>query len=535
MSSSSWDKRGRFAALLLISLLAWTGLSAFAPLGAEAQILVIAPHPDDDILTSAGVIYRARQAGTVVWVLYMTNGDYAPTGTAWGLTREGEAVSAQALLGVPEANMVFLGYPDGSLQVLYSAFYNVAYQPVVHGYQGDLATLQNMSNTTYASRGMGAVSYHQFAFGSPGANTGANVQADLVHFLNARRPTDIYVTGRCDRHPDHTTTYEFLMSALVTLRATVPAYDPVVHQTVVWAGFNAPPDADDWPLAPNPATYFTEPVRVATCLANNSLVWAQRESLEVPAPLQVASFDTNLKSRAIELHATQGGFNPITVRGPNDGHISAFVHRDEFFYPFRASASRPPIEPGTRPPAGVDAGTPPIDAGTPPVDAGNDAGTPPIDASTTPDAGRDAGSSPADSGSPDAGSTQLDAGTQPADAGALADTGALADAETMLDALVVDAAPTPTATVADANSTDDAELPPDLPKGGGTSAWPGEELEQDIDDVVDGDVDDVKRKKDSGCSLALSSAEGNSSWAGVPTVGLVLALAWRRRRSTSPR
>ncbi len=79
-----------------------------------AGILVIAPHPDDDIITSAGVIYSALQRGDAVQVVFMTNGDWA--GLERGLERQDEACTAQIdYLGMTETNLIFLGYPDGYL------------------------------------------------------------------------------------------------------------------------------------------------------------------------------------------------------------------------------------------------------------------------------------------------------------------------------------------------------------------------------------------------------------------------------------
>ncbi|HTV03277.1 MAG TPA: PIG-L family deacetylase, partial [Luteitalea sp.] len=485
---------------------------------ASAQILVLAPHPDDDILTSGGVIYRARQAGTAVWIMYMTNGDYAPTGTAWGYRREDEAAAAESMLGVADDNLVFLGYPDGSLQTLYSNFFNTPYVPTEHGYQGDRPILETLSTVAYARRGLGDTDYHHFAFGTAATNMGSNVVADLVHFLSNRRPTDIYTVGRCDRHSDHNTTYEFLLSALQQVRTSAPSYDPYIWQTIVWAGFNVaempnPPDADDWPLAPNPGTAFTEPVRVAACLSSNALVWAQRQSLVVPAPMLEANFDNNLKAQAIEQHVTQGGFNPITVRSRNDGHISAFVHRDEFFYRARASAAPAPRDPGSRPfpvDAGVDSGA--RDAGT---DAGVDSGS---------DSGLDSGS---DSGTQDGGAT--DSGNQ--DGGAI-DSGAPADGGT---SVVLDAgsegsdAATQMADAAAASA--DAGTSGDGTSGAAPEAGSSDDddLDQDIDDVLTGDAGQgAKGRKDSGCSITEAGSSAQSQL-GIVLLGALSALFIRRR------
>src|SRR5690606_24617802 len=104
------------AARWLFALVATCGLGT----AAHASILVIAPHPDDDILLAAGVIKRAIGHEEVT-VVFMTNGDVG--GVAQGLLRQGEAVAAQVQqLGNDEDNLIFLGYPDGSLKTLYDSY-----------------------------------------------------------------------------------------------------------------------------------------------------------------------------------------------------------------------------------------------------------------------------------------------------------------------------------------------------------------------------------------------------------------------------
>src|SRR5688500_7567672 len=87
-----------------------TGLLWLAvPSAARADILVVAPHPDDDIIMASGVVQRALARNEPVWVVYVTNGDFA--GVSTGTLRQGEAVAAQAALGLDEDRLIFLGYP----------------------------------------------------------------------------------------------------------------------------------------------------------------------------------------------------------------------------------------------------------------------------------------------------------------------------------------------------------------------------------------------------------------------------------------
>lgn len=72
------------------------------------KILILAPHPDDEINIAGSVIYGAVQAGAQVFVVYATNGDYEYKIQV----RLKEAIRALKILGVPENNIIFMGYGD---------------------------------------------------------------------------------------------------------------------------------------------------------------------------------------------------------------------------------------------------------------------------------------------------------------------------------------------------------------------------------------------------------------------------------------
>ena len=65
---------------------------------AQAKILIVSPHPDDDVLAFAGVTLRAMARGEAVKVVYITNGDL--NGQNVGYQREAEAVNCGKLFRV---------------------------------------------------------------------------------------------------------------------------------------------------------------------------------------------------------------------------------------------------------------------------------------------------------------------------------------------------------------------------------------------------------------------------------------------------
>jgi LmbE family N-acetylglucosaminyl deacetylase len=83
-----------------------------------SNILVLAPHPGDDVLGCGGTIILHRQYGHDVNILYLTNGEKGVPGTNQNKAfeiRKQEAIRASQILQVEEKNLHFLHMPDGDL------------------------------------------------------------------------------------------------------------------------------------------------------------------------------------------------------------------------------------------------------------------------------------------------------------------------------------------------------------------------------------------------------------------------------------
>jgi LmbE family N-acetylglucosaminyl deacetylase len=90
-----------------------------APLALGEDLLVLAPHPDDETLGCGGTIHLARQAGARVTIAFLTDGadshaHLLDRGELVAL-RRAEAAAAAAVLGVGEEDLRFLALPDGRL------------------------------------------------------------------------------------------------------------------------------------------------------------------------------------------------------------------------------------------------------------------------------------------------------------------------------------------------------------------------------------------------------------------------------------
>jgi LmbE family N-acetylglucosaminyl deacetylase len=263
-------------------------------------VLIVAPHPDDDIIYGSGVAANALAAGETVKVVYMTNGDYYG-GVSLGLGREDAAVNAQTEhIGTAENDLLFLGYPDGYLQTLLQDYPNAG-QVFTSGASGQSAT--------YGDRGLGRSDYHFYRFGAHANYNGADVYQDLESIIATYRPADVYTTGADDQHPDHLSTYTFVRGALQACMAADGSFSPTLHTTVVHH------DNDSWPQPVDP----TADVIMPAWLPYTTLVWSSRESLRVPQAMQSPDLNVNPKYLALATHGVTASWGQ-------------FVHRDEVFW-----------------------------------------------------------------------------------------------------------------------------------------------------------------------------------------------------------
>jgi LmbE family N-acetylglucosaminyl deacetylase len=112
-SEAAWMASHRLRALPA------TGLPELT--GGATRLVVVAPHPDDEVLGCGGLIALAVAAGLAVVVVALTDGEAAYpddphwTGARLAPARRAELALACAELGVAPASIVHAGLADGGL------------------------------------------------------------------------------------------------------------------------------------------------------------------------------------------------------------------------------------------------------------------------------------------------------------------------------------------------------------------------------------------------------------------------------------
>ncbi len=294
-----------------LAMLAALVLSPAPARAAGRTIMVVGPHEDDESLLGAGRTREAVLAGDTVVVVLVTNGDV--NGTAEGLLREGESVAAAQILGVPEPQVVFLGYGDQSLYDLFTATATPAKV---------FTSLAGMT-ATYGNRGLGGMDFHRYRTGVAGPYNRETALSDFKALITTFRPDEIYTTSYLDNHGDHDSTARFLTEALLTLKREGQAVPARLFESVIWAPYANGGCYGDWPPAgsgPLPYAPFPAPQCVGP---GTTLDWNMALHFPAPPEMQEADPAVNLKWRALAAYSSQFG-----------DFLASFVRKDEFFWRF---------------------------------------------------------------------------------------------------------------------------------------------------------------------------------------------------------
>lgn len=286
--------------VLVISLAALACVPAAAVRGEPTgvDLLVIAPHPDDEVLLAAGLMAATVKRGGHVAVIIVTNGD--STCERDGYLREAESVAGLATLGVKAEDVHFLGYPDGALKELSKV-------PLPAREHRDATGECTARTGTWADRAAGRVDEHTRRTGSPAEWTSDALTGDLAALLQRLNPKEVALTHGIDDHPDHAMTYVYFRRALDTLEVAPTR----VHRGVVHAG-------PCWPSA-TCAVYFTPTLEMPPLPG----------ALRHYRPLERNPIDAQQKLSAIAKHLSQAGPDATS------NWLSSFARAEEIFFPER--------------------------------------------------------------------------------------------------------------------------------------------------------------------------------------------------------
>lgn len=219
-------------ALLALVLLAGCGTpKKQAELTLDAQsgaILILVPHPDDETLLCGGIIQRALELGLPVTVAIATDGDDQDTDGSIAEMRLNETLAGMKTLGLPEENVVFLGYGDTGSGREYSflaRLYDAADETEVLSAYGGTKTHALPDHPDF----------HTVRTGQAGDYTRQTFLDDVKALVSQTKPSMIFTSLECDQHCDHAALCQFVLEA----NPSAKVYGGLTHAS---AGFESWPD-----------------------------------------------------------------------------------------------------------------------------------------------------------------------------------------------------------------------------------------------------------------------------------------------------
>lgn len=298
---------------LLMVLVAAAGLVVFAGKAAaqkesivfdkDDKVLILAPHPDDEAIATAGVIQQALKAGASVKVVCLTNGDNNELSFIvyekrlvfkkrqflhMGELRAKETERAMESLGLSRSDVIFLGYPDfGTMRIL------VEYWGNTKPYK---SWLTRVNKVVYPD-----------AMSLNAPYVGESILSDLKAILLDFRPTKIFLSHPADVNRDHRALYVYTKVALLDLDGQIqkPQLFPYLIHAIRWP----------MPRGYNPDMVLDPPQN----FKDSGIRWQR---------LALSDDEVKAKYDAIKLYKTQIPYAPT--------YLVSFARRNEFFGDFPA-------------------------------------------------------------------------------------------------------------------------------------------------------------------------------------------------------
>lgn len=177
----------------------------------SGRMVVIAPHPDDEVFGCGGLIVQQRRESIPVDVIYLTAGERAHTHCcgmdpeALGRERRRQAVSAGRILGVQEGHLHWLGLEDGHIP-------------------GESVRRSEIRNQSSSAAGF------------------EESVTRLAALLETLAPEEVYCPHPLDGWPDHEAAAKITLAAVLRLSASGGQGSgfSVLNYYLVWGWYSMP-------------------------------------------------------------------------------------------------------------------------------------------------------------------------------------------------------------------------------------------------------------------------------------------------------
>ena len=259
----------------------------------DKNVMIIVPHQDDEINLAGATIKNLIDHKINVIIVFVTNSDTID----FGETRLKEGLAAASFLGLPEENIIFLGYCNGFRITPDLHFYNADENIIVH-------SAKNLTET------YGLINKPEYCYQTTGNHkkyTKKNLRTDLKQVILQYKPALIFSVDY-DRHPDHKAVsllFEECMSEI--LHTPQNSYFPEIYKGFCYNGsYLGKKDFYKINLQetmPAEKNMLNDPYYETDWPPYN---WSERVRLPVPKVTLSRTLNSNFIYKALRKHFTQG-------------------------------------------------------------------------------------------------------------------------------------------------------------------------------------------------------------------------------------
>lgn len=273
------------------------------------KVLILVPHQDDEIIMCGSFLKGLVERKYQVYVVYMTNGDYV---NQIGEIRLQEALNVMELYGIPESQVIFMGYanqyaPDNP------HIYNAELNEIVKSRFGNMQTYGLPNHPEYCFQKYGEHHLYQRK----------NILSDLKEIVIEILP-DIILATDVEMHVDHIANSLFLDEVIGILRKKLPDFKPIIYkkQEYSTAWYSA---ADYKPInnaAAKQSNRYSYVNHETTAYLNPYIRWHDRIRIPIDESARTEKKEDNIVYKALKLYSSQNAVD----------YFDSLVNSDSVFW-----------------------------------------------------------------------------------------------------------------------------------------------------------------------------------------------------------
>lgn len=276
------------------------------------KVMVFVPHEDDDVLLMGGVLEQYVKHNSDVYVVFAENGDSGVSKSSYkigkelGQARAKEAVRTLTSYGIPEKNIIFLGFGSTIFKD----------KPHLYNYKDDPdKVVRTVSGYEHTYAGADHPAYNEGE-----EITKNNLNKDYESLLKEYKPDVIFCIDY-DLHPGHRSVSLTFESVLGKVLKEQSSYRPVVYKGFAYenALYTIPDYYDNVNQASTVNPYDTDYMQ-----ETNTYLWNDRVRFPVSVNTLTHYYLSSDTSKKLSFYETQ--------RGDWYEHLKAIINSDKVFW-----------------------------------------------------------------------------------------------------------------------------------------------------------------------------------------------------------